>query len=403
MIKTDMTTACAVCPPSGMEYKHNPNCYPLAYKPRPSRLCSGCKDARYCSRAHQKLDWAIHGTVCKQFSQLEDRPSPSMRRALYFPVDKTKPEFRWMTVETQHNQWFLGWDETEGCTTRHYTSIRCCSPGCSEDGEGTPYHQAKCHEIGFHSLTKPSDEFSNARVNKCIRHLTGGAVTRWKGPVLAFANKDSRDLTTISLKAIMDWLLRPYYYDRSREFHAVRVNCDGHMKKYNVPQFEATLIKQSDVKWSSDVRIPGNPKITRLVLGLGLIMWNSEVERDLDARNPKISLLSIPCVNYGCAWGLYSRKRWGNFTVMRKDGKPLKVEYLKALCNWIDKDIRGLFNAVRKVESRERNNPEYKWVDIEKARGGVTDKITLQRFLQFSRGKLEYEPLDKEMPDVHYA
>jgi hypothetical protein len=79
------------------------------------------------------------------------------------------------------------------------------------------------------------------------------------------------------------------------------------------------------------------------------------------------------------------------------------LEYLKALCNWIDKDIRGLFNAVRKVESRERNNPEYKWVDIEKARGGVTDKITLRRFLQFSRGKLEYEPIDKEMPDVKYA
>ncbi|KAI4730648.1 hypothetical protein E4T49_01676 [Aureobasidium sp. EXF-10728] len=333
------TTACPQCANPEMRFRDVQlrgadegstifyRCPKCDYKPRPSKLCSGCKNIRYYSRAHQKLDWPVHSTVCKQFRQLEARPVPDMP-------------------------------------------------------------------------------------NKCIEHLTNGEISDWNGPVLAFsrhyfpseaikgtatAPRTLRDMDTTTLNFIMKKIRRLVPPNSFNVIHGVRVSCDGHIKKYNTPQFKPEMIKRFMIPGLSN-KI-SEPHLTRLVLGDGLLVHGLYTEKGLDNRNPMASLLGIRCANDGAAWGYYKRQKWGNCFVMRADGKPLTVDYLKTLCRWIDKDLRKLFNATRRVESRERENPAYSPEEFLKARGDVTNKISLQRLLEFSKGSLEEDTVDEEVPE----
>lgn len=38
---------------------------------QPSKICSGCKQVRYCSAECQKKAWAEHKIICKRFPTLE--------------------------------------------------------------------------------------------------------------------------------------------------------------------------------------------------------------------------------------------------------------------------------------------------------------------------------------------
>ncbi|KAH0169231.1 hypothetical protein KCU82_g5181, partial [Aureobasidium melanogenum] len=112
-------------------------------------------------------------------------------------------------------------------------------------------------------------------------------------------------------------------------------------------------------------------------------------------------LLGIACGDDVRAWGYYKRQKWGNCFVFREDGKPLAVDDLKAFCNWIDKDVRKRFNAARRIDSQAMKmiDTEDPWPKIEKARNDVLDKITLQKFLDFSRSRMSDDLTDEEMPD----
>lgn len=66
-------------------------------------VCINCGCSYYCSRQCKKLDEPVHQALCKPFEKLEDRPSESVRRAIYFPVDSPLPKFVWLQMDQRYD------------------------------------------------------------------------------------------------------------------------------------------------------------------------------------------------------------------------------------------------------------------------------------------------------------
>lgn len=399
MLRTDCTTACAVCPPSADLFGHRVLWNAINYKPRPSKLCAGCRNIRYCSRAHQKLDWSVHKHVCKQFRKLEPPPSPELIRVIYLPVDKTEPEFRYVSVGTKTSQ------DVPDCASEFdldqplNTWRQRCTRGCRDDFEEGILHVQECYGIYVFTHEDTKITTRDTRPNRCIEQLTNGEIAQWRGPVLAFGRRTSgsncRDLDTTDFKVIVDQICRSVRFKDSNIIRGVRINCDGHVKVNKQPQFEAGAIRVRASMPENKLDLP------RLVFGYSLRILLLQTENNLDARNPMASLLNLACGNGGKPWGYYKRQKWGDCFVMREDGKPLAVEDLKAFCNWVDKDVRKRFNTARKITTQAMKmiNTGDPWPKIEQARNEVLDMITLQRFCDFSRSGMVNDLTDAEMPN----
>ncbi|KIW75681.1 hypothetical protein Z517_10423 [Fonsecaea pedrosoi CBS 271.37] len=88
---------------------------------RGTKVCSSCKDARYCSKNCQKLDWKNHKIICPSFQEPKPQVTEAngridgifydflpevglvdFRRALVFPGDKQPPKFVWVKTWIVH-------------------------------------------------------------------------------------------------------------------------------------------------------------------------------------------------------------------------------------------------------------------------------------------------------------
>lgn len=49
------------------------------------------------------VDLPVHRTICKSFAQFKTKPNQTVRRAIYFPVDRPNPEFVWMKMDEQYD------------------------------------------------------------------------------------------------------------------------------------------------------------------------------------------------------------------------------------------------------------------------------------------------------------
>lgn len=81
-----------------------------------TKLCSGCKDAHYCSKLCQKGDFPTHKLVCKCLSILNKsaRPSSKHYKAIFFSINDPKPHFIWLDCSSNcHEENLLG-DKADG-------------------------------------------------------------------------------------------------------------------------------------------------------------------------------------------------------------------------------------------------------------------------------------------------
>lgn len=387
--------------------------------PRPdSQLCSGCKDIRYCCRSHQKDDWPTHKLICKKFTLRHKLPHPGKVWVLYFPVDRREPEFRllplgycsplWKDTELGHNKCFRVNDCLSTCVNPYDTYDSCSTRDSVHDARcqyiliEAPELADRLHQRGQESL----------EVNSCIQTLTGDA--SWKGPVIAFAKLTDRWQSTDMRTASFNKILGVF-----RSVTGVRINCDGLVKVHNAPRFEPMTIKSYDLRYNSSHLFKEDPldseNVSSLTLYTGLALqarpeftWPNLGHFQGDERNSVSRLLSIPCKTTTLNFGYYGRpSSTGNVIVMREDRKPLDVEYLEILCDWISTDLRPLFKQARTECSRVRHETFRGAIRTRQQRSireRVTRVITKQNLIAYSRGRLTDEDAedteDEEMADI---
>ena len=384
--------------------------------PRPGDLCAGCKDIRYCCRAHQKDDWPTHKLVCRKFALRHKLPHPGKTWVLHFPVDREEPEFRMIRL----NRWGYSPDwKGISLDSTYCRRINGCSSACRctyttyEDGfVHSSAHDPLCQYVYVDAPEQRSQsskrKSQSLEVNQCIKTLTGD--TSWKGPVIAFAEDiymRHMDMRTSVFNRIL------------KEFHditGVRINCDELVEEHNVPRFEAVTIKSSDLSGGifDQDRHFGRVK-TCLTWHTGVVLqaaqetyWRSRQHSHSDSKNTISQLMSIPCEISKHNFGYYESPRGtGNVIVIREDKKPLHVEYVEVLCSWILNDLRPLFKQVR-AENTEVTRQGFKGRPRTTRHRAIRQKvfqlINKQSLLAYSGGRLidedTEEAEDEEMADI---
>jgi hypothetical protein len=373
--------------------------------PRPGKLCSVCKDVYYCCRSRQKDDWPIHKLVCKQLAL---GSVPGMVLTLYFPVDGTEPTTTSFPPARK-------WPVFNGITLSPSVSLRVngCSPACSCEFNtydirfnSPSVHDPLCQYIyvstteqRYHPIMHNTE---GLKVNRCIETLTGD--TSWMGSVIALAKNPKEKYVNIGTSAFSRIL------DAVRSVRGVRINCDGIVQAQIAPRFESVTIKSYDLRGAADDLDHSASSLTQHT---GIVLQDRKEpslhgdpqHSQLDQSNFTARLLLIPCDINESNFGSYRRPPGtGNIIVMREDRKPLDVNYMEILCDWLE-DLLPLFKMARADCGRIDRDASsvHDPTSLKRAiRQIVFGRITKQNLLAYSNGRLKDEDIaeDEKVEDV---
>jgi hypothetical protein len=299
----------------------------------------------------QKDDWPIHKLLCKTLIdfQSKDRPGPDYYRAIYFPVDKTKPRFVWIYLRLlpysvdgkEKHALVIGeeefvrlGDDRPLVFIRHQernevlkrSHQRICHVGALEDKKGALVYVGKHNK----SLAKIDAELPQALKRP---HLYHG----WMA-----------NLNMIDFRHIIDWVRTDFdNYQRKQQqqqqqhrigIDGVRINCDGDVHISERPDFEPWLLENDHFVPSPNPE----PRVVTLdipiaaKLGFPLIihsLWRGLSWRDRrmvahgpDAEFTEEHNYSLQSMN-PATW----RAMTSSLAVARQDRKPLHVAHMHAL------------------------------------------------------------------------
>ncbi|KAK0103241.1 hypothetical protein ONS95_005275 [Cadophora gregata] len=152
-----------------------------------TKFCSTCRSSAYCSPACQKLDWPLHKTICKAFTSLPARPSPSHKLAILFPVDSKDPTLIWIECERRV-------DEDDGMAyevpnTEAVLSVEDTDPKYKSGKEFKPIQRnaLRGFDLSYTVQVICRDAFliDGSTPNVCVRQTTKGEMTHdWRGPIV---------------------------------------------------------------------------------------------------------------------------------------------------------------------------------------------------------------------------
>jgi hypothetical protein len=208
-----------------------------------------------------------------------------------------------------------------------------------------------------------------------------------------------------------------------RDVRGVRINCDGVVKDNIAPRFESVMIESYDLRGAADDPLwkrPRDHSASFLTRHTGIVLQDRREshaaspnhvcldEERLDQRNPTARLLLIPCNINESRFGHYIRPSdTGNVIVVREDRKPLDVNYVEILCDWIDEDLLPLFKQARancvRID-RDATSVHDSTSQKRAVRQTVFERITKENLLAYGRGILTDEDTedgeDEEVEDV---
>lgn len=150
-----------------------------------AKLCSSCHSISYCSPKCQKEDWSIHKMICKKFTTLPTRPSPSHKIGILFPVDSKSPQLVWIECEPQIDEDGIAWDLPK---TDNLLGV---------ENLDTKYSAREFKKITRNKLRKFNLKYTveviireaglidGSSPNVCVQHTTRGKMTHdWRGPIV---------------------------------------------------------------------------------------------------------------------------------------------------------------------------------------------------------------------------
>ncbi|KAI0880206.1 uncharacterized protein GGS22DRAFT_99463 [Annulohypoxylon maeteangense] len=340
-----------------------------------ARFCDRCKDTRYCSKACQRVDWPTHKLLCTAFSKFDitKRPSKDHLRAIFFPVDKEKPELIWLHCpwrDDEEDGWyqhpdkkpFLGADTFPSTTSIQRNKIL----------ERNLSHTIDvCYRDGF--------LVDGSSANKSIGSITSTKPYQshdWRGPVLAYGKKGlgidqiaCDDLGMNDFRHVADFFisygLDPVSFDRQfvgEKIKGIRINCIGDQRMCGRPKFEVVEITPTDPIFlindvSQIMKRVELPIITRRCLPDQRWANNKNYGpfEGIDPfTNQEATYLHLCCDPKGdvdlatgkLGWG-FAPLQWqnsvGSVIVARQDKKPLFPLHMEAMCKYCRYEANDLF------------------------------------------------------------
>jgi hypothetical protein len=158
-----------------------------------AKFCSLCHSISYCSPECQKPDWPLHKTICKTFTALPPRPSPSHKLAILFPVDSKDPELLWVKCERRvDDEDGVAW---ESPNTEQLLRIENLDPKYQHAREFKKIQRNALRGFNLsytvQVICRETFLIDGSTPNVCVRHTTKGQMTHdWRGPIVVMRQPD---------------------------------------------------------------------------------------------------------------------------------------------------------------------------------------------------------------------
>jgi hypothetical protein len=200
--------------------------------PKPGKLCASCENIHYCSPECQKTDWKVHKLLCRTFKDFRNPPGPMWMRVIAFPVNSTKPEFRWMpikqgTIQRPMVDKYFGYDNP----LTGFISF----PQDPKSGKQLP--------LRITIQSRDSFLTDGSLPNRALIQLTEGELRqKFAGPVLVYGNAlTSHDgiigfvnLDTTHLNTIKDWFIHGFYVCPNETIYRQRFEQDTEVFEFGI-------------------------------------------------------------------------------------------------------------------------------------------------------------------------
>ncbi|OCL02932.1 hypothetical protein AOQ84DRAFT_164543 [Glonium stellatum] len=152
-----------------------------------AKFCSLCHSISYCSPECQKPDWPLHKMICKTFTTLPLRPSPSHKLAILFPVDSKDPQLIWIKCERHvDDEDGIAWEMPD---TQHLLEIENLDLKYQHAREFKSITRSVLRGFNLsytvQVICRETFLIDGSTPNVCVRHTTKGQMTHdWRGPIV---------------------------------------------------------------------------------------------------------------------------------------------------------------------------------------------------------------------------
>lgn len=271
--------------------------------------CVRCKSAYYCSKICQEADWPVHRLLCDAFSTFDDssRPTQEHIKAIFFPVDESKPKFVWLPCEWREED-----DYSTSQSPQTASLLEPDAPPGRKPIQYNPFLQRRLANT-IYVTYRDACFFDGSVVNKSVAHLLTkkpGHYHKWCGPIVAYGmtgqgnlQTTCRDLDMNDFRHVSDYF---FTYDVPAPVHeeptesiveGVRINCEGDQKMLKKPKFERVQISSTDSIFQEHGTSPIADRI-----GLPIFTRRYPLDPRWESARDKISYNECPSNNLDAAY-----------------------------------------------------------------------------------------------------
>lgn len=181
-----------------------------------AKSCSSCHAISYCSPKCQKLDWPLHKVICKPFTNMPSRPSPSHKLAILFPVDSKEPQLIWVKCECHvEDDGRIAWKMPDTLPLLEAENLNPIFR--HEEFKGVDRNVLRGFNLSYTVQVICRDNFlsDGSTPNVCVRHMTKGKMAHdWRGPIVVMRQPGTafdlvfyEDIRAGDLRVAIDYFL----------------------------------------------------------------------------------------------------------------------------------------------------------------------------------------------------
>ncbi|OJJ85389.1 uncharacterized protein ASPGLDRAFT_168477 [Aspergillus glaucus CBS 516.65] len=359
----------------------------------------------YCSLECQRSDFPSHKLLCKHFSTQPVRPSTEHKRAIFFPVDRSKPRMIWVPCRREIDEDGVSWTKVDaypylgtdnpikGTLRIEHSPVRNRNLG-SGFAKWAPFNQGYCISLIHRDGYLIDGSASNKSISVSVG-ASGPIPHEYRGPIIAvrgLPHESYDDIALADFRHLIDYLVS-YRSTQIREslqcpniraptaIRGVKICCYGEIKLHGTEAFVSVEVDRATRIGLGD----GAISLISSRLGMPLVLWKypdpeflldppgwPEGEMTADS-NQNVAFLMMGTNPSKPGWGWappYWNREIGNVLVLREDGKDLNLDDVSMMCHF------SRYNLQRRFEDTMVSDPN------SEGRLGILDFITWENMVK---------------------